>query len=382
MKHLPISIFFLFLSFGSTAQIKLPPFAEKLKDKFFSSRIDSTRSPSFLPLPVLSYAQETGWKIGVLGLYSFYTDRRDSTIRNSSISAAMSYTTKKQTYLNLASDIWTPGNKYHYTSEVRYRNFPYEYYGIGSHTLVANKEILKEKRFRINGAIEKNMARHWYTGVRAGFDYFNYDNAVSTGIFAIDPPYGSDGGKILYVGLSQTYDSRNTNTYTTKGQLAKITLSYAPDFFGKDNYTGAFATLDYRYFHTLSPRLVLGANGKMLSFFSDKVPFYLLPQLGSDELMRGYYQGRYRDRNMMAAQSELRYRLTQRLGIVAFGGMGTVYGKEKLSINNVKPNYGGGLRYFFDLERNLSIRIDYGIGEQHSGEKRQAGWYFSLGEAF
>jgi hypothetical protein len=41
-----------------------------------------------------------------------------------------------------------------------------------------------------------------------------------------------------------------------------------------------------------------------------------------------------------------------------------------------------GLRYFFSLEHNSTVRFDYAIGEKRPGEKRQSGFYLSLSEAF
>src|SRR3546814_651960 len=103
--------------------------------------------------------------------------------------------------------------------------------------------------------------------------------------------------------------------------------------------------------------------------------------LGNDEMMRGYYQGRYRDKNLMALQTELRYRVHPRIGLVAFASSGTVFPKQ-LDLSHLKFSYGGGMRYFFDLEHETSIRLDYGIGEKRLGEKRQTGFYLSLGQAF
>jgi outer membrane translocation and assembly module TamA len=110
-------------------------------------------------------------------------------------------------------------------------------------------------------------------------------------------------------------------------------------------------------------------------------PFYLMPTLGADDLMRGYYNGRYRDRDYTAGQVELRYRLSDRFGITGFAGTGTVY-HNGIDLSQLKPNYGGGLRYFFDVEKGLTLRLDYGVGEQRPGEARQSGFYTSLGEAF
>jgi len=97
--------------------------------------------------------------------------------------------------------------------------------------------------------------------------------------------------------------------------------------------------------------------------------------------MRGYYTGRYRDRNLIAGQAELRYRIWQRFGVVGFLGTGEVANKS-FSAAALKPDYGGGLRYFFDIEKGLSLRADYGIGEKPAGESRESGFYLALGEAF
>ena len=69
---------------------------------------------------------------------------------------------------------------------------------------------------------------------------------------------------------------------------------------------------------------MLGIDIQEQSLTGGQSPFYLLPALGSDEMMRGYYNGRYRDRNFIAGQTELRYRLSDRIGIVGFLGTGEV----------------------------------------------------------
>ena len=98
-------------------------------------------------------------------------------------------------------------------------------------------------------------------------------------------------------------------------------------------------------------------------------------------MMRGYYNGRYRDRNFIGSQTELRYRVSDRFGLDAFLGTGEVAHKA-FSAAQLKPDYGGGVRYFFDTEKGLSIRADYGIGQKPAGEKRESGFYIALGEAF
>lgn len=48
-------------------------------------------------------------------------------------------------------------------------------------------------------------------------------------------------------------------------------------------------------------------------------PFQELPRIGGDKLMRGYYEGRWRDYCATALQSELRIPLVWRLGVTLFG---------------------------------------------------------------
>ena len=98
-------------------------------------------------------------------------------------------------------------------------------------------------------------------------------------------------------------------------------------------------------------------------------------------MMRGYYGGRYRDRNYLAGQAELRYRMSERLGVVGFLGTGEVF-HSTFTFPALKPNYGGGIRYFVDTEKGLSIRADYAVGQKMAGEARQSGFYIGLGQAF
>ncbi len=46
------------------------------------------------------------------------------------------------------------------------------------------------------------------------------------------------------------------------------------------------------------------------AFTRGEVPWSMMPLLGSDERMRGYYQRRYRDKNVVSGQLEYRRQLT------------------------------------------------------------------------
>ncbi|WP_295767810.1 polymerase [uncultured Mucilaginibacter sp.] len=360
-----------------------PKFIKKIAPKFVRKMLfekDSSRSASFFLLPVISSAPETGLELGASTLYSFYTDTSKVT-RVSNIFAYGTFTTEGQQRVSLSSSYWTAQNRYHYTGLISYVNFPFNFYGIGNNTEKSSEQRISEKRLRINFSGEKRLG-NWYLGYVAGGYNFTYriDNTGKP-FEAQLTPYDRNGGAGIFAGPNITFDNRNNNTYTTKGMVVNAYLNVMHGLFADNNYKGSFFNIEYAQFFSLSKRFVVGLNIQEQSLLGNQTPFYLLPELGNDEMMRGYYNGRYRDKNLLAGQTELRYRISDRIGIAAFAGTGTVF-RNKLDLKQFKPNYGGGLRYFFDTEKGLTMRIDYGVGQQAAGEKRQQGFYMSLGEAF
>ena len=376
MKKLLLCNVLLLCSFHGFSQMKL------IK-RMLSEDVDSTRKASFMPLPLLRYSQEIGLEFGVGGLYSTYLDKKDSTNRSSNFSTVLSFSTQKQYNVSLKGDVWTKHNAYHLIGEMRFRSMPFDFFGVGNQTLEANKDRLVQNQVKAVFDVEKNILPFAYTGVSFGFENYNFKDKDPGGIYENSPAVlGKPGGSVVYLGVSQTYDTRNSNNYPTKGFFGRVSYQYAPNVFGGNDFSGSQIRVVVRNFWPLAKKLVLGVNGIYYTVQSSSTPFYLLPQLGNDEIMRGYYSGRYRDENLLAAQTELRYRYSNRFGLVAFGGGGRVFSNGDFSLKQFKPSYGAGIRYFYDPAKGLSVRADYGIGEKRPGEARQTGFYLSLAEAF
>jgi hypothetical protein len=378
MKKLIAIIFLSVLIQPVFGQVKLLP--KFIRRMYFEK--DTTQKASFVILPVISSAPETGLELGGSTLYSFYTDTLSKKTRVSNIFAYATITTKGQNRFNLSSSYWAPQNNYHFTGVIGYINFPFDFYGVGNNTLKADADRLGQKRVKVNFSGEKKFGNNVYIGlVAGGFDYRFHDEET-TGIFSTDPSIeGRHGGTSLYIGPSLVFDDRNNNTYTTKGAMVTGYFNIMHGIGSNNGFTGGFLNIEYTQFFALSKRFVLAFDVQSQNLTGSQSPFYLLPALGNDEIMRGYYNGRFRDRNLIAGQTELRYRMTERFGIVGFLGTGEVFNKD-FSTSELKPNYGGGLRYFFDVQKGLSIRVDYGVGEKRPGESRQSGVYVGLGEAF
>jgi hypothetical protein len=374
-----ITIALLFACFTTLhAQIRyLPKFVRKM---YFSN--DSSKHSSFVLLPVLASAPETGVEGGAAGLYSFYSDTSGQSTKVSNIFIYGTITTKGQNRLSLSTNYYSPQNKYHLTAAVSYINFPFDFYGIGNNTRLADADHIGENRELLKISAEKLLTKNLYVGVVLGGFNYTFSDANTTGIFNTSPAVQSrNGGGSVYIGPSMTFDSRDNNTYSTKGLILNAYLDVVQGVLSNNNYHGGILNVEYSQFFALLPKFVLGVDIQEQSLIGGQSPFYLLPQLGSDEMMRGYYGGRYRDRNLIAGQAELRFRASDRIGLVGFIGAGEV-AHAAFSVSALKPDIGGGIRYFFDIEKGLSVRIDYGIGEKPTGEKRESGLYVGLGQAF
>jgi len=355
----------------------------KLIKRMLSEEMDTTRKASFMPLPFLRYSQEVGMEFGLGALYSTYIDKADPLNRSSNFATILSVSTKKQYNVTLKGDVWTKGNAYHLIGDVRFRSTPFDFFGIGNETLEANKDRVVQHQIRTGLDVEKNIFPFAYTGVSVNFERNTFRDVETGGILDTDPTVlDKRGGNVVYFGLSQTYDTRNSNNYPTKGFFGRVTYQYAPDFFGKGDFSGSQFRIVLKNFWPVAKKVVLAVNAIYYTVQSNSTPFYLLPQLGNEDIMRGYYAGRYRDENLLAAQTELRYRFSNRFGIVAFAGGGRVFSNGDFSLKQIKPSIGGGMRYFFDPAKGLSVRADYGIGEKRPNEARQSGFYLSLAEAF
>lgn len=91
--------------------------------------------------------------------------------------------------------------------------------------------------------------------------------------------------------------------------------------------------------------------------------------------MRGYYEGRYRDKSEIDACIELRQHIWHRNGVVVWGGAGSIFPKfSAIRSRHILPNYGIGYRWEF--KKFINVRLDLGFG------RKQTGFIFSINEAF
>ena len=106
-----------------------------------------------------------------------------------------------------------------------------------------------------------------------------------------------------------------------------------------------------------------------------QVPWPMLSDVGSSNRMRGYYEGRYRDKNVIDAQLELRQHIWHRNGIALWVGAAEVFPRySELRLSRILPNAGVGYRWQF--KKGVNVRLDYGFSRNGTG------FIFNINEAF
>ncbi|RZK21908.1 MAG: hypothetical protein EOO63_18625 [Hymenobacter sp.] len=92
--------------------------------------------------------------------------------------------------------------------------------------------------------------------------------------------------------------------------------------------------------------------------------------------MRGIYEQRYRNRQMVTAQAELRQHLFWRIDGAAFLGVGQVgYNLNDYTFGGLHTAGGLGARFNLIRRDRVNLRFDYAFG-------KDPGFYFAIGEAF
>ena len=191
------------------------------------------------------------------------------------------------------------------------------------------------------------------------------------------PPSGDIGTSDLFApGFQAEHDTRNDDYWPTTGSLSKVKgWFFTTALGGSRNFERYVAT--WSKYVPLRERLTVAANANMLAAAGD-VPFYMLPSIGSGENgLRGYTQGRYRDKVAITLQCEARWHAQGRLGATVFGGFGQVAPSlGELTHALVLPGGGVGLRYQLTHAYPMHMRFDVAWG------RKETLFHFSVGEAF
>ena len=347
---------------------------------FFSVSIysqDSTASRKFslFGYPFAYYTPETQFAVGAGGIATFYLGE-DIILRPSKVTLSGYYTSNKQYSISFVPQFYFYKNKYFFSMDVKYEFIVDKFYGVGSDTPEIQNPEYSANNFYVT--VEFRLPFTSRDDLKFGllFDYKNFRLAdKKSNPYLLNDYADFTKAKTLGLGFLWAWDTRNSIFFPTDGHYSKLLTEFYFREIGSD-YDFNKIEFDIRNYFPLYEINTVGFQiyGKLAR---GNPPFYELPALGGQYLMRGYYQGRFRDNNYLAAQIEYRRYVWKRIGFVVFFGMGDVAHKfNEMRIRDMKYSYGFGVRYQFNVIEKVNLRADFGFGKNTSGV------YFGIEEVF
>lgn len=332
----------------------------------------------FLMYPTLAYSPETSLEVGISSVAFFYAKNDMQKSRLSEVQLFSFITFRQQYGLWLDHAVYGYEDKWFFLGKMRLQRFPLLYYGIGPDAPKDNPSIVHADYQLARERILKRVAPDFFIGFE--FDY----QKLYRSEFENPPdvlPLGHEGSRNVGLGIGLVFDNRQNVLNERDGFFAELAwLNYHPAWGSAYQFQGWF--IESRYFLPLDveKKQVLAAQAIGTFLQGDEIPFNQLALLGGDQMMRGYYTGRFRDRNYMALQAEYRFLpfpFSKRIGGTVFLGGGLVAPSwDQFQLNQIRPAGGFGLRYLIFPKKDIFIRVDLGITQEGTG------LYIYTGEAF
>ena len=327
---------------------------------------------SVLPGPFYTPELKLGLGTAIAGVYR--VDPNDHVTQNSSVSFTGFVSTSGALGLGMRNYTFFAGDEWRLFIDGSLAKIPTGFWGIGYDAAQGDEQKYTQQSISLQPQIMRQVVDDLYAGL--GWDFSTYDAEN------IDDQHPGDNfsrynvnGNSLSSGITATinYDSRDVITRPQHGQFFSAEYSLFDPALGSDNHFTVLQ-LQYNYYLPLNNQDVLAFDlwGR---FARGDVPWDRLSQAGDDNRMRGYYQGRYRDKDVVSTQLEYRKKLNWRHGYVLWVGTGALGDSPyNLSDNPLLPTVGAGYR--FEVKPDMNIRLDLGFG------KESAGFYFQVAEAF
>ena len=365
-----------FLLLDTFSPLQAQPTQESL-ESIAEEIIDSSENLkfSFNGYPYIFSTPEVGFAGGVGGIFIFYTSD-DTEILPSKTGVSAYYSTTGQYKASINPELYLLKNRFYINTPVSFGHFVDKFWGIGNATIETGGE--KYVKNVLTASIKLQIPPLWFASDRSGiiieYDYTEIEDKKENVLLLEDQVNGSNGGSILGFGGDLVWDTRDNLFFPNSGNYQNLRLIVYPE---PSDHVFAVVELDVRHYHSFEKDKVLAAN-IFLSAASPKTPFYKLPSLGGQHRMRGFFDGRYRDRVYLSLQLEYRQYFWRRFGFVAFAGAGDVTNElPNFELSEMKYSVGGGLRFLFNKEQKVNLRADFGYG---SGGNHAI--YFGIEEAF
>ncbi len=326
----------------------------------------------FIPGP--NYSATTGLGLGLLGTATYSTDRSDPTLPRSNASVYSNMTTAGFFMVGLRGNHIFPHESFQLDYKVNLSTFSTSYWGMGYANADNDDNETDYRRNRINAMARfmVKLAPNTYIG-----PFVNYRVTQASDVNEDFSYLWQGQEKTIHTytaGLSFTYDSRDFMLNASKGVFVQIDQTFTPRCFGNGKYNFSTTEATFATYGKLWKGAILA--GELHGQFNyGHIPWSQLATVGSNDRMRGYYEGRYNDKNVIEGQVELRQHIKGRNGVVAWVALANAFPDFKnIAWRYTLPNAGVGYRWEF--KKRINIRVDYGF------TRNGGGFIFNINEAF
>lgn len=339
-----------------------------------SNKPKSNKKVDFGFVPGPNYSGTTGLGLGFLGTATYSADHNDATLPRSNASIYSNMTTKGFFMVGLRGNHIFPHQRFQLDYKLNLSTFSTSYWGIGYAENDDDNNETDYRRNRINAMARFmcKLAPNTYIGPLVSYRVIQAKGVKSEYQHLWQ---GQDKTIRAYTaGLSFTYDSRDFMLNASRGVFLQIDQTFTPRCFGNGQYNFSSTEATFATYGRLWKGAIIA--GELHGLFNyGNTPWALLAEVGSNDRMRGYYEGRYRDKNIIEGQLELRQHIKGRNGVVAWVALANAFPDfDHIAWRHTLPNAGVGYRWEF--KKRINIRIDYGF------TRKGGGFIFNINEAF
>lgn len=324
---------------------------------------------SILLGPSYSAATSLGLGATASGLYSW--DRSDPALPKSNVSIFANASLAGMLAIGLKGNNFLPHDKYRLDYQMFIYTFPSSFWGIGYENGAndANQGSYHRVKFQFKPSFLFRLKKGIFLGPVVDVEWVNAFGFSNIGQLNGQNPSIANYG----VGFNFSYDTRDFVLNAYRGNYFKWEQMSYPSGLG-NHYAFTYTDLTYCAYRPVWKGCIAAMELHSLFNYGD-VPWTMMAQVGVQGRMRGYFEGRYRDRNIMEGQVELRQHIKGRHGMTFWVGMANVFPNfGHIYFDQILPNYGIGYRWEF--KERVNVRFDLGFTRDNPN------FTFNINEAF
>jgi outer membrane protein assembly factor BamA len=316
-------------------------------------------------MPMINYDPAFGWNFAAMGMLFFPISQKDTISPLSTAGGVIGYTSNKSRYAVLFSKLYLAEDKWRATLAYGRASVNFQFFMDvpGGGTFIDFNTLYDFGYVEL----QRRIIPTWYLGGR--FLLMRTNTAID-----IPENETEDLTNMNNIGFVLVKDSRDNIYNPSTGTNMNLKTGHYRSFLGSD-YKFDNYEFDYNKFFKIDDQRVLVARLAM-NIATGDVPFEGQNIVGQDDI-RGYTDGKHRADQVYALQSEYRWNIYKKWGMVAFAGVAAaVDSPSELSFSGLLPGAGVGIRYMAVPSEKINVGIDVAIG------KEDWGIYFRIGEAF